>query len=271
MSSHRSRHKKNGCPQRWLDTTTVGLLGMKAHQLFVHHVRMFYIWHPKYITVVRLKWSSFNKHMGQTAQVRKGPEMNLPRLPCRHPSIQENASIGFRWFQPLRMVSCVFVLQACFLSKLWVKAEQRSAHAVCSFCLEHGFQHSWSSSMIRCIHCNLGIPTYPTALFVKSEFPQAWQKNSSSHLEYMSRMDIHWVEVKKPTVSLKQPLPTPNQLQFLGPFLDSWVTCHLTPLANIIIFYSQNKWRNITTPMLERKISIPFWQNSHEIYLESPS
>ena len=165
--------------------TTVGLLGMKAHQLFVHHVRMFYIWHPKYITVVRLKWSSlcsFNKHMGQTAQVWKGPEMNLPRLPCRHPSVQENASIGFKWFQPLRMVSSVFVLQACFLSKLWVKAEQRSAHAVRSFCLEHSFQHSWSSSMIRCIHCNLGIPTYPTALFVKSEFPQAWQKNSSSHL-----------------------------------------------------------------------------------------
>lgn len=134
MSSHRRCHQKKRLPPAMAGhVTTVGLLGMKAHQLFVHHVRMFYIWHPKYITVVRLKWSSlcsFNKHMGQTAQVRKGPEMNLPRLPCRHPSIQENASIGFRWFQPLRMVSSVFVLQACFLSKLWVKAEQRSAHGV---------------------------------------------------------------------------------------------------------------------------------------------
>ena len=36
--------------------------------------------------------------------------------------------------------------------------------------------------MIRCIHSNLGITTYPNSLFVKSEFPQAWQKNSSSHL-----------------------------------------------------------------------------------------
>ena len=160
--------------------------------------------------------------------------MNLPRLPCRHPSIQENASIGFRWFQPLRMVSSV-----CFLSKLWVKAEQRSAHAVCSFCLEHGFQHSWSSSMIRCIHCNIGIPTYIPYCFV------CQVRVSPSMAE----------------------LPTPNQLQFLGPFLDSWVTCHLTPLANIIILYSQNKWRNITTPMLQRKISMPFWQNSHEIYM----
>lgn len=169
------------------------------------------------------------------------------------------------------MVSSVFVLQACFLSKLWVKAEQRSANAVCSFCLEPGFQHSWSSSMIRCIHCNLGIPTYPTSLFVKSEFPQAWQKNSSSHLESMSRMDIHWVEVKKNNSVTKTAIgnskPTPVPWTFFG-FMSDMSSHSLGEHHHTLLYLKLSG----ETPQLQclREKSSYLFDKTHMKYTWSP-
>lgn len=95
------------------------------------------------VVTVRLyiKWSSINKHMGQTAQVKQGPEMNLPRLPCRHP--------GFQMVSVAPHGLLCLCAASMFLEQIMAKSAKFGAHAVCSCCLEHCFQQLWSSGCIQ--------------------------------------------------------------------------------------------------------------------------